>query len=95
MVGIFCGWALFQSFVNHAGWQVSPPVFAMILAGVIVGPTALSLTGLPQRLGGPSADLWGGGAATRAAVAAAFYACLSIAWGMAIISFFGTKPPGT
>lgn len=91
-VGVFCTWALFQSFVNHSGWQLSTSLVALVVAGAILCPVAVALTGLSQRLARPSEDFWGGGVGTRLIVMASLYGCASIAWGIAMISLFGTAP---
>jgi hypothetical protein len=94
-VGLFCDWAVLQSFVNYFGWLLAPGWIAAVILGGMFCPIGLSLTGLPQRLARPNVEFWGGGALTRAVVAGSLYACLSIAWGIAIVLVFGTRPDGT
>jgi len=93
-VGIFCSWAVHQSFVNHDGWLLSSwSVPAVVLGGTLC-PVALSLTHIPQTLGRKAAEFWEGGAFTRAIGAASLYACASIAWGIAVVLSLGTPPGG-
>jgi len=91
-VGVVCCWAVLQSLVNHSGWQLAPWLVAVVIAGALLCPVTLSLTGLPQRLARPSAEFWGGGASTWGIAAASLYACASLAWGIAVVVLFGTPP---
>jgi len=93
-VGIFCAWAVFQSFVNHSGWLLAPWLVVATILGCIACPIAIALTGVPQRLARQAAEFWGGGAGTRAIGAGGCYGCVSIAWGIALVAMFGVGPAG-
>ncbi len=81
-VGLFCAWATLQSFGNYSGWLLAPWLVVAIVVGEVMCAVALSRTSVPRRFGG----------STRSIEAAALYACVSIAWGIALIQLFGTHP---
>ena len=52
-VGLFCSWAVLQSFGNYSGWLLAPWLIVAIVVGGMLWPVAVSLTGVPERLGPP------------------------------------------
>jgi hypothetical protein len=80
--------------VNHDGWILGPLLVVSIVAGEVILPMAMGLTGVPQALAREFAKFWGGGSGARVIGAASLYACASIAWGMALVLWFGTRPGG-
>jgi len=96
-IGLFCAWAVLQSFGGSAGWKIPPVVAASVVVGCPLVAEAIALTGLVQRLVRRGAYFWGGVlpagslAGAYAFMAASFYACASIAWGMAMVMLFGSK----
>jgi len=94
-VGLFCSWAIFQSFVNYSGWLLEPWVVVAVVVGCVLWPVVVSLTGVTERLARPNAEFWHVDLrSTRRTIAASLYGCASIAWGMALVVLFGTKPVG-
>lgn len=93
-VGLFCSWAVLQSFVGHSRWALEPGALAAIVARGTLLPVLVSPSALPQKLGRAYADFWETGAGTRAMVRASVYGCVSIAWGIALVTLLGTPPAG-
>jgi hypothetical protein len=52
--GVFCSGAVWQSSINHAGWVEPARTIPAVVIGCVALPVALSLTGLVERLAGPS-----------------------------------------
>jgi hypothetical protein len=100
-VGPFCSWAVLQSFGGHAGWTITPVLVAVIVVGGTLCALATALTGVPRRIVRGGAYFWesvtpsAGVDGLNAFLAASFYACVSIAWGVALVLLFGTRPAGT
>jgi hypothetical protein len=89
--GLFCSWALWQSFINHSGFIVPTWTMPVVVIGCVVLPIALSRTGLVERLARPNQEFWGGGPLTLIVIAASLYGCVAIAWGILVITMFGTR----
>jgi hypothetical protein len=91
-VGVFCSWAVLQSFVNASNWRLEPARVAAVVVGGTLIPVLVSLTPAPLRFARPSVEFFEGGAVTRAFVTGAVYGCASLAWGIAVVLLLGTSP---
>jgi hypothetical protein len=91
-VGLFCSWAVLQSFVGHSGWTLGlAPLVAIVVGGTLL-PVLVSPMALPDKLARAYAEFWETGAGTRALVRASVYGCISIAWGIALVTVLGVRP---
>jgi hypothetical protein len=83
------------SFVSVQGWGVDPLPTMAIVVGCPVVAMAVSLSPFPQTLGRGGAYLWGDGVGSWLFFAAAFSFIGAFFYGAAIVSNFGTSPPGS
>ena len=88
-VGLFCSWAVLQSFVFNDPADLGPfGLLAVVLGGMLL-PVIASPLALPQKLGKASADFWdapGSSAVVRGSV----YGCVAIAWGLVVVLLLRT-----
>jgi hypothetical protein len=91
-VGLFCSWAVLQSFVFNGRWSLSILGSVVVAVGGMLAPVLVSPWELPQKMGRASAAFWETGAGTRALVRGSVYGCVAIAWGLAAVTLLGRGP---
>jgi hypothetical protein len=90
-VGLFCSWAVLQSLVFNGPWKLDPVVAVAVVVGGSLLPVLVSPMALPHKLARAYAEFWEMGAGTRALARASVYGCVSIGWGIALVTLLGTR----
>ena len=93
--GLGCAWFVMYSSVSVQGWAVGPLPTTAIFIGCPLVAMAVSLSPFPQTVVRDGAYFWGDGAGSWFFFAAASSFIPALFYGFAVVSNFGTAPPGS
>ena len=95
VVGLGCAWFVLYSYVTVQGWVVDPLPTVAILVGCPLVAMAVSLSPFPKTLVQGGAYMWGDGVGSWLFFAGVFSFVAAFFFAGAIVSNFGTPPPGS